>query len=272
MVSVCVLAQAPPHSIWPVGHIAAPQVPPVQVWPVVHAWPQAPQFATSVMVFVQVPLQAVWPVGHVVVAMHAPLTQLCPALHAVPQAPQFVASVLVSVHVPAQRVWPVVVQGIGVWQLPPVQLSPVAQALPQDPQFDALFCVFTQSVPHRVRPVPQLPASGVCTSVVTGVSVVTWMSVVSGTSVTTTVVVPLSPQAATPSITAAIQPYLAVFMVSPPKGRRPPPGGPDRGLPTSIPRGPKVPPPRGLSGHCSPRRVRENRACAARTLKLGLIR
>jgi hypothetical protein len=81
----------------PVEHA---QTPAPHCSPPVHAFPQVPQFESSVAVVVHALPQKVCPVGQA----HTPATQDFPPLHTVLQVPQLALSVVVLVHVPLHDV------------------------------------------------------------------------------------------------------------------------------------------------------------------------
>jgi hypothetical protein len=76
-------------------------VPLTQKAPTGHAFPQPPQFATSVSTSTQLPLQLFVSGPHT----HCPIWQTAPVPHAFPHPPQFAGSVVVSVQRLPHTVW-----------------------------------------------------------------------------------------------------------------------------------------------------------------------
>ncbi len=156
---VCRLTQAPPQSVWPVGHTQVPveQEPPVQVRP------QAPQF-NAVVVLVSQPLamlpsQSAKPVLQAI--PHRPLVHPGRPLgkvpeHERPQPPQLAGSVARS-RQPIARMQNSP-RTPGHWQRPATQTSVARQAAPHAPQCAALVARSTQ-VPPQVAEVGSVTPS-----------------------------------------------------------------------------------------------------------------
>ena len=135
-------------------------MPLVHVAGLVHAWPQLPQFWSSVWVFTHEPEQLLSvpqpeapPSGVLVLAVQVPALQTWVLVQAVPQAPQLLLLVWRFTQLLPQAVWPPVQL---IWQTPPLQTWLVAQAWPQLPQFWWSPCSLTQVVPQSVSPVVQV--------------------------------------------------------------------------------------------------------------------
>ena len=102
-----------------------PQVPRKHFWLESHAFPQAPQFASSKLVLVHVPEQSLSPFEQA----QAPFWHDFPPLQAFPQAPQLLSSDWVSTHAKPQSVVPCGQVQTRSWhELPPLQ------TIPQPPQ------------------------------------------------------------------------------------------------------------------------------------------
>ena len=148
------------HKPGPGGEQAVHE-PALQVWPLEHAFPQVPQFASSITRATHAPLQRLghgfsqenphFPPAHVGTAPGGDV-------HAVPHAPQFAGSVEVSLHAPPEHF----VVPAGHTHCPPLQSAPLPQTVPQDPQLLALVPVSRHApvqqsslVPHAVPQAPQ---------------------------------------------------------------------------------------------------------------------
>jgi hypothetical protein len=90
-----------------------------------HAFPQAPQFASSKRVFVHTPEQSVPPFGQV----QTPFWHDFPPVQTLPQAPQLLSSDWVLTHASPQSVVP-----SGQVQTRSWQVCPPLQTMPQPPQ------------------------------------------------------------------------------------------------------------------------------------------
>jgi hypothetical protein len=102
-----------------------PQVPRKHFWLESHAFPQAPQFASSKLVLVHVPEQSLSPFEQA----QAPFWHDFPPLQAFPQAPQLLSSDWVSTHSPPQSVVP-----DGQVHTRFSQVRPPLHTMPQPPQ------------------------------------------------------------------------------------------------------------------------------------------
>jgi len=119
--------------------------PALQVDPLPHAFPHAPQFATSAFVLTQAPPQFVAPPAQS--SAHAPAEHTRPGAHAFPHPPQCLGSEIVSWQPPSHRLAPPPHESA---QLPAEHSSPAAHMTPHPPQLVRSLAVSTHAPEHTL--------------------------------------------------------------------------------------------------------------------------